>query len=207
MEGRSKRKVLDIILKNWVVRLGGAAFYLYLARSLPVDELGVVSLYILVFNAVELLCDFGVSDAIANDKVREFKIAYYISLIGVVSSLSMLSIFVASGLGELSYYGILVVVCFSILTSYSQVVQGFLRREALFNILSKRSMFSILGALITGLAFQNYFGGVGSILTYYFTLSFIMFLCSVYYKNRIFEGKDCVSFFASLMCSVRFFWL
>lgn len=170
MKVTHKLVILQIALKNWFVRLGGAFFFIFLARQLDVENLGLVSLYVLIFNAVEMLVENGVSDAIANNKIKTIRLGLLIS-----QSIATLVTVVAVGGWWASDYlresipvhAVAILVAYSYLSAYSFVLQGVLRLESKFGALAKRSVFAVTTAFFGSLFFYLFNPNPDAMLAYF----------------------------------------
>lgn len=180
--GASRRLVIvQMMIKNWFVRLGGALFFIVLARALELEELGIVSIYVLIFNAAELLVDNGVSDAIANNRIKTKRFGLLIAggfaclIAGSVGLSWWMLDTVQSSLPE---QALIALILFSLLTAYSFVMQGILRREAAFSELAQRSTYAVITAFIVGIIYFMYDPSANAMLCYFLVsaLTSVLFL-------------------------------
>jgi O-antigen/teichoic acid export membrane protein len=165
-----------MIIKNWFIRLGGAVFFIFLARQLEMDTLGLVSLYVLIFNAGELLVENGISDALASNRIKTSRFGFIVAafIATVISVLAAISWHFSEYLQiNVPGYAIGLFIFYCYLSSYSFVIQGILRRESNFVVLAKRSAYSVTSAFIFATVYFFYSPGADAMLCY-FTISALM---------------------------------
>ncbi|MEK9713379.1 MAG: oligosaccharide flippase family protein [Thalassolituus sp.] len=162
--------ILQMIIKNWFVRLGGAVFFIFLARQLEMDALGLVSLYVLIFNAGELLVENGVSDALASNRIKteRFCINVAAAIATGVSAIAATSWWLSSYLQtSLPGYAVVIFVVYCYLSAYSFAMQGVLRRESRFGVLAKRSAYAVTAAFVIAVGYFIYNPGADAMLCYF----------------------------------------
>ncbi len=169
-----KLVVLQIVFKNWFVRLGGAFFFIFLARHLDVEALGLVSLYVLIFNAAELMVENGVSDAIANNRIKTIRFGMIIAQLMA----TLVAVSAVVGWWQFKYlqesiplHAVVVLIIYSYVSAYSFVLQGVLRRESEFGVLAKRSVYAVTIAFFVSFVFYMLVPSSDAILCYFLTSS------------------------------------